>query len=105
MASSICSCMLMLYETTLSIYTLWVNCCPLPGCGWEDGAADYHPPLPRQHLQLIVVLFQVVAGRMGLLITILLCLVNIFNSANETSPSVKVYAQYTQIFMIITNNN
>ena len=33
---------------------------------------------------------QVVAGRMGLLITILLCLVNIFNVVNNNSPSVKV---------------
>ena len=33
---------------------------------------------------------QVVAGRMGLLITILLCLVNIFNVINNNSPSVKV---------------
>jgi len=32
---------------------------------------------------------QVVAGRMGLLITILLCLVNIFNVVNNNSPSVK----------------
>ncbi|XP_023336143.1 gamma-aminobutyric acid receptor subunit rho-2 [Eurytemora carolleeae] len=36
---------------------------------------------------------EVVAGRMGLLITILLCLVNIFNSANEISPNVKVPVQ------------
>jgi len=33
---------------------------------------------------------EVVAGRMGLLITILLCLVNIFNVINNNSPSVKV---------------
>ena len=32
----------------------------------------------------------VVAGRMGLLITVLLCLVNIFNVVNNHSPSVKV---------------
>jgi len=32
---------------------------------------------------------EVVAGRMGLLITILLCLVNIFNVINNNSPSVK----------------
>ena len=37
-------------------------------------------------------LWQVVAGRMGLLITILLCLVNIFNVVNNNSPSVKVTA-------------
>ena len=35
-------------------------------------------------------MLQVVAGRMGLLITILLCLVNIFNVINNNSPSVKV---------------
>ena len=33
---------------------------------------------------------QIVAGRMGLLVTILLCLVNIFNVVNNNSPSVKV---------------
>lgn len=39
-------------------------------------------------------LWQVVAGRMGLLITILLCLVNIFNVVNNNSPSVKVTAAF-----------
>merc|ERR1711953_1227914 len=32
----------------------------------------------------------VVAGRMGLLITVLLCLVNIFNVVNNHSPSARV---------------
>ena len=35
--------------------------------------------------------YQIVAGRMGMLITILLCLINIFNVVNYNSPSVKVW--------------
>ena len=41
----------------------------------------------------------VVAGRMGLLITVLLCLVNIFNVVNNHSPSVRVMTKIVRLYI------
>ena len=85
-------------------------------CKIDVGSSWWWLVMSRSHVFVCCSrwLFQVVAGRMGLLITILLCLVNIFNVINNNSPSVKVIPgnnniiwvkiiNYTVIFCVCDN--